>query len=74
MALFNDRLAKKELAPIAQLDTDKTRQEIDTALCNALHLPDLGSIRVLLSREPGLSAHDIAPAAADDHDADDESE
>lgn len=68
LAKAYDDLAKQELAPIAQLDTDKVRQAIDTALGKALALPDLGSIRVLLSREPGLSAHDIASANDDDDD------
>ncbi len=74
LATAYDRLAKKELAPIAQLDADKTRQEIDVALGKALGLPDLGAIRVLLSREPGLSAHDIAPATANDDDSEGDSE
>lgn len=74
LAKTYDRLAKKELAPIAHLDTDKTRKEIDAALCEALDLPDLESIRVLLSREPGLSAHDIAPDAANHDDTGDEPE
>jgi hypothetical protein len=60
-----DDLAKKGLAPIAQLDTDEVRQAIDAALGKALGIPDLGPIRTLLSREPGLSAQDIAPDSDD---------
>ena len=37
-------------------------------ICKVLDLPDLGPIRVLLSREPGLSAEDITPAMDDDND------
>ena len=57
-----DKLAKLELAPIAQLDADKARQAIDAAICTALELPDLQPIRELLAREPGLSAERIGPA------------
>ena len=72
LAKTYDVVAKKELAPIAQLDADKVRQRIDAAICNVLSLPDLGAIRVLLSREPGLSARDIGLGAEDDDDKDDE--
>ena len=61
-----DSILKEELAPIAQLNVDKVRQEIDAAICKILELPDLDAIRVLLSREPGLSAQDIAPNEVDD--------
>jgi len=71
LAKVYEVFAKKELGPIAQLDADKVRQEIDAAICKVLGLPDLGTIRVLLSREPGLSAQDIAPGA-DDDDVDEE--
>jgi hypothetical protein len=72
LAKAYDDLAKKELAPIAQLDTDVARHAIDAALCKALSLPNLAPIRVLLSREPGLSAHDIGPLASDDDESGDE--
>jgi hypothetical protein len=65
-------VAKKDLLPIAQLDADTTRQEIDEAICKALGLPDLEPIRALLAREPGLSAHDIGPADDDGGEAADE--
>jgi hypothetical protein len=60
-----DAVSEKELAPIAQLNVDKVRQEIDAVICKVLALPDLGAFRVLLSREPGLTAHDIDAAEVD---------
>jgi hypothetical protein len=67
-----DAVADKELSPISLLNTDVTRQKIDTALMKALGLPDISSIRDLLAREPGLTAHDIEPrsekASVDDED------
>jgi type I restriction-modification system DNA methylase subunit len=66
-----DAVAKKELAPIAQLHVDEVRQQIDSAICKVLELPSLAPIRELLAREPGLSAHDIdSNAASDDSDND----
>jgi type I restriction-modification system DNA methylase subunit len=56
-----EKLCEKELAPISQLDTDNVRQRIDDTLSEVLGLPDLGPIRELLAREPGLTAHDVAP-------------
>jgi len=56
-----DRFAAKELLPIAQLDKDMTRRGIDSALCEVLEIPDIGFVRELLAREPGLSAVDIVP-------------
>lgn len=66
-------IPKSCLAPIAQLDADKVRQQIDAVICKVLRSPDLGAIRALLAREPGLTAQDIAPGtAADDNDDDDD--
>ncbi|HZR29294.1 MAG TPA: N-6 DNA methylase [Terriglobales bacterium] len=62
LAKSYDSLAKKELAPIAQLNIDPVRQEIDAAICKELKLPDLKPLRELLAREPGLSAQDIRSA------------
>ena len=59
---YND-LAYKDLMPLAQLDKNDTRGRIDAALCHALGLPDLSSIRELLAREPGMSASDIDAVA-----------
>ena len=59
LATAYDKMSKKELAPIAQLDGDKERKEIDAVICKVLGLPDLRLLRELLAREPGLSARDI---------------
>jgi hypothetical protein len=56
-----DSLSSEELQPLAQLKTDPIRIRIDTAINNALKIPDLVSIRELLEREPGLNAKDIVP-------------
>lgn len=64
LAAAYDRLSVRELAPIAQLDTDPVRQEIDAKLCKALELPDLAPVRELLAREPGLTARDITSRPA----------
>ncbi len=58
-----DAVSGQELAPISQLNSDLVRQRIDTALANALDLPDVAPIRDLLAREPGLAATDIEPKA-----------
>jgi hypothetical protein len=54
-----DQLCNQGLLPLAQLKDDPVRKQIDDAICTALHLPNLSSVRELLSREPGLtgSAH-----------------
>jgi hypothetical protein len=56
-----DQISHHELAPIAQLDKDPVRRQIDEALGKVLGLPDLSPVRELLAREPGLTARDIAP-------------
>lgn len=66
LAKAYDKLAKEELMPLAQLDKDKTRERIDSALCKALGFPDISPIRELLVREPGLSNEDINRATAPD--------
>jgi hypothetical protein len=66
LAAAYDELSDRELMPLAQLDDDETRGRIDSALCEALEVPDLTSIRELLAREPGLSAVDINGLANDD--------
>lgn len=50
-----DSVCRLTLRPLAQLDSDPHRLQIDQALCEALSLPSLGSIRELLVREPGLT-------------------
>ena len=64
LAAAYDEIAKKPLAPIAQLHLDPVRQEIDAVFCKVLRLPDLGPVRELLAREPGLSARDIAASVS----------
>lgn len=59
LAAAYDRLSVQELMPIAQLDLDPVRRQIDAAIGEALGIPDLSAIRELLAREPGLSARDI---------------
>ena len=53
-----DLLAKETFRPLAQLDSDSTRIQIDEALCKTLSLPSLAPIRELLIREPGLTGRD----------------
>jgi hypothetical protein len=55
LAEIYDSLKNKELQSIAKLDQDKVRQAIDDAFSETLNLPDLGMLRELLAREPGLS-------------------
>ncbi len=54
-----DNVASKTLAPLAQLDADPVRREIDETICAALHLPSLAPVRALLAREPGLTGRRI---------------
>ena len=60
-----DNVASKALAPLAQLDADPVRHEIDDVICAALHLPSLAPVRALLAREPGLTARKIGSGPAD---------
>jgi hypothetical protein len=64
LASAYDELAKETLEPLANLDTDLTRQRIDEVLETVLNLPSLAPIRELLAREPGLTARDIVPRLA----------
>ncbi|MEZ4525320.1 MAG: hypothetical protein R2941_05300 [Desulfobacterales bacterium] len=50
-----DAVCEKELMPLARLDKDPVRAEIDAALSAAMGLPDLKPLRQLLAREPGLT-------------------
>ena len=61
-----DPVADKELLPLAQLDKDETRHQIDDALSKVLGLPSLAPMQELLAREPGLSAADISPRLEED--------
>jgi hypothetical protein len=50
-----DKLSTENLYPLAQLDADPVRKQIDAAICKALGVPTLAVIRELLVREPGLT-------------------
>ena len=50
-----DLVSKETFQPLAQLDSDPTRIQIDEVLCKTLSLPSLAPIRDLLVREPGLT-------------------
>ena len=72
-----DDIARKGLAPVAQLDSDANRIKIDDCLSKVLGIPDLTSVRALLAREPGLNAIEINPrqetsAEPEDDDPEDE--
>jgi len=58
-----DSLSKEHLDPISHLNSDNIRHQIDRAISGVLEIPDPVFVRELLDREPGLSAHDIAPRA-----------
>lgn len=64
LAKAYDAIAEKELAPLAQLDKDAVRCDIDDTISKVFELPSLAPIRELLAREPGLSAKEIAPRMA----------
>lgn len=61
LASAYDKLAGQTLAPVSQLKDDAVRIDIDDAICTALSLPKIASVRELLAREPGLTAQEIAP-------------
>ena len=50
-----DLVSKETFRPLAQLDSDPVRIQIDETLCKTLSLPSLNPIRELLVREPGLT-------------------
>ena len=52
-----DQLAQQRLKPLAQVDSDPVRIEIDDAISKALGIPSLAVLRELLVREPGLTGH-----------------
>jgi len=56
-----DSLAEQNLEPLAQLNFDRVRGEIDRAIAVTLGVPEPVFIRELLEREPGLNAREIAP-------------
>jgi hypothetical protein len=52
LAAAYDKIAKKPLQPFPQMATDPVREEIDSAIAEALHLPDFSILRKLLAQEP----------------------
>jgi hypothetical protein len=58
---FYDSLSIQNLEPLAKLNSDPVRCQIDRAISKTLGIPDPSFIRELLDREPGLSARDIMP-------------
>ena len=56
-----EAVGQSELAPVAQLNEDPVRIQIDDACSKVLGLPSLAPVRELLAREPGLSAVEISP-------------
>lgn len=61
LATAYDRLADRELKALAHLHEDPVRAAIDAALSAALGLPDIGPLRELLAREPGLTGVGLSP-------------
>jgi hypothetical protein len=47
-----DALGNQALLPFPQMENDTVRQAIDTAISEALRLPDLSILRKLLAQEP----------------------
>jgi hypothetical protein len=74
LAATYDGIHAKALEPLASINIDAVRKEIDDALSKVLDLPDLISVRQLLAREPGLNAKDINPRSAPDDEEEQEEE
>ena len=55
LAAAYDRVCRGHLMPIAQLDEDPVRAEIDDRLIEVLDLPDVAYVRTLLANESGLT-------------------
>jgi hypothetical protein len=47
-----DRISDKELMPLPLMESDQVRAEIDSAIAQALELPDFSILRGMLGREP----------------------
>lgn len=54
-----DSTSDRSLEPIAKLNVDLVRIEIDEGICKVLGLPSIATIRELLSREPGLTGQEV---------------
>jgi hypothetical protein len=55
LAAAYDRLCGEQLMPIARLDEDPVRIEIDNAMMKVLDLPNVAYLRTLLANESGLT-------------------
>ena len=55
LAAAYDRLSKEQLMPIAHLNEDAVRTEIDETIVKVLDLPNIGYVRALLANESGLT-------------------
>ncbi|MDI9349065.1 MAG: N-6 DNA methylase [Candidatus Symbiobacter sp.] len=74
LAAAYDELCTEPLLPLAQLHFDVNRARIDDALCAALDLPSIKSIREMLGREPGLTGGERSDEIPQDDDEDDADE
>jgi len=63
LAAAYDSLSTQGLEPLARLNSDTVRCQIDREVAQALQVPDFSFIRELLDREPGMNAIDIVPRA-----------
>jgi hypothetical protein len=63
LAAAYDSLSTQGLEPLARLNSDTVRCQIDQKIAQVLQVPDFSFIRELLDREPGMNAIDIAPRA-----------
>ena len=55
LAAAYDRVCREHLMPIAELDEDPVRAEIDDRLKEILDLPSVAYVRTLLANESGLT-------------------
>ena len=60
LATAYDRLAKKEISPIPQMNTDAVRAEIDASIAGVLRLPDFSILRERLAQEPVVCMKPLA--------------
>jgi hypothetical protein len=59
LAAAYDAVCNQGLRPFAEMGTDPVRERIDTAFAQALGLPDISVLRVMLAREPVVCLHRI---------------
>ena len=52
LAVTYDAVCDQSLRPFPEMDADPVRERIDTAISQALGLPDIAVLRRLLAREP----------------------